>query len=839
MGNLCNLAPLVDLCVLKCIKRNSVFYLMNIYIPPDTDNDDLDTLLSALSLRFLNTSIIIVGDFNTHHQDFNIPATDPRSEVLQSFFYTLNLRQYNSIRNFSNRTLDLVLTNMNCKLTVDREHSPMIPEDVYHPALIISFSLNFTPDAPTFPSNYNRRYNFKKADFHGLYQHFFQTDWFFLENIKTTNEAVDAFYTMFYSILDLYVPICTSSKKKYPTWFTSKVKHTLKLKNYYFRKWKETNAQHYRSEYTRLRAEAKKDINIAYKTYVAHLESNIASDPKAFWQHVQAKKNCSRIPGCMKDGDNEYVDPTDIVNMFSREFAKSFNSDALASPPFTNHQPCLKIGPFSEDSVTTSMKSLKANMVSGDDGIPSFLVKDLSIVLSNPLTIIYNLSLRTNTFPNAWKKIKITPVLKKGDPSIFSNYRPISLLSNFAKIFDQLIYKELYARIHGYLSVYQNGFIGGRSTVTNLLSITQLISTTLDDRGQIDIIYTDFSRAFDTINHRLLLTKLDLFGCCPNLIKFFDSYLSNRTAFVSHNGFNSVPICITSGVPQGSNLGPLLFNIYINDLLISLKSNVLGYADDLKIFNRIDTEDDCDKLSTRLLLIAEWCSNNGLHLNVNKCNVVTYSRRSRPLIYNYAIDSHLLHRTNSVKDLGVIFDSKLSFDEHILNLRKSASKTLGFVIRQSREFSNVEVIVTLYTTYVRSLLEYAALVWYPFYIYQNLWLEKIQKKFLKYLSFRIDKVYPARGADYESLLIRHDFKSLHQRRELQSAVFIWKLVNSRIDCQDLLGKVCFSVPQRHSRSSTTFWTPRVRTNIGLKAPITHLSKSANTLIDDPFIQVNV
>jgi hypothetical protein len=177
-------------------------------------------------------------------------------------------------------------------------------------------------------------------------------------------------------------------------------------------------------------------------------------------------------------------------------------------------------------------------------------------------------------------------------------------------------------------SFFQHGFQARRSTVTNLLSVTHFLQVNLDARKQIDVIYMDFSKAFDHVDHKLLLTKLDSFGFSDNLIQLIASYLSDRALFVQYRGFSSGLFQQLSGVPQGSVLGPLFFVIFSNDMTDLLDVPFQLYADDLKIYNVIETNEDCLKLQRNIDLTRNWARTNNLLLNINKCNVVSYSRRT-------------------------------------------------------------------------------------------------------------------------------------------------------------------------------------------------------------------
>lgn len=315
-----------------------------------------------------------------------------------------------------------------------------------------------------------------------------------------------------------------------------------------------------------------------------------------------------------------------------------------------------------------------------------------------------------------------------------------------------------------------------------------------------DVIYTDFSKAFDSIDHKLLLAKLESFGFCPSLVELMSSYITNRTGFVFYNGYSSNIFAMPSGVPQGSNLGPLLFNIYINDLLVRLNCLNLGYADDLKIYSTVNTPQDCIKMQTNLAIIFQWSKLNKIHLNIEKCSVVSFTRCVNPILYDYTVGSELITRRDSMKDLGILFDSKLTFSEHISTICLSASRLLGFVIRSARNFNNINTITTLYYALVRSKLEYASVVWYPFYTYQQLSIERIQKRFLKYIVFKATGTYPDYDTTYTSLLDLHSFQTLSHRRELYSAKFFSNILSHRLDCASLLSWVNFHFPTRDTRN---------------------------------------
>nr|CAI5854974.1 unnamed protein product [Callosobruchus analis] len=435
----------------------------------------------------------------------------------------------------------------------------------------------------------------------------------------------------------------------------------------------------------------------------------------------------------------------------------------------------------------------------------------------------------SDTFPVAWKVAKVCPVFKTGNKCNIENYRPISLINIFAKVFEIVIYNRLYPSLKSQISDHQHGFVSNRSTLTNLVILTQYISEALDDNCQVDVIYTDFSKAFDRIDHGVLLNKLGNFGLAENTVRFFRSYLSERKQFVAYNGFKSESYLTPSGVPQGSNLGPLLFLLFINDLCQNMNCKTLCFADDLKIYSSITDVQDCLNLQTQLSSIQIWCDRNKLDLNISKCKVVSYTRRKIYHVYNYNINGSALERCSTVKDLGVLYDEKLTFNSHISQKVSEALRSYGFLVRNCRQFYNIRPLKMLYFTYVHTKLEYASLIWSPYYKCHIGEIEKVQRKFMKFLFLRSEGIYPEQGISNLELCERFEIRTLEFRRKLSASVFLFKLLNGIIDCPDILQQININVPSFTSRNYLTFKPSRARTNILVKSPINVMCKCLNSI----------
>nr|CAH7718732.1 unnamed protein product [Callosobruchus chinensis] len=725
---------------------------------------------------------------------------------------------------------------MNC--TVIRENLPMVPEDIpYHPALDITLE-NISTRATIFPQlNDLSMYNFHKANFPGLYEELFLADWSFLDNLTDLNLGTEKFYSFIYNTLDIYVPKYLSHNRKYPPWFTSDIIRNIKRKAKLLRNFKHSGSISFLDEFKRLRSIIKAQLSSAYSNYLARVQASISNDPRCFWSYMHSKNKSSRIPGKLKLDDTIFDKPSTVVN----GFAKFFESVFLATSGSAKHnQEISLLKPYSnlfnvhfnditEDEILAASSRLKNKFTSGPDRIPSFFVRDCINVLVKPLAKLFNLSVSTCTFPDIWKLSKVCPILKSGDPADIKNYRPISILSNFAKLLEIVMYNRIYTAVHRSLSPFQHGFLAQRSTVTNLITFTQKAIDCVDRQGQLDVIYTDFAKDFDRIDHNILLSKLSLFGFHTSALTFIESYLLERKQYVTFNGYKSNEYVAKSGVPQGSNLGPLLFILFIDDIAESVNCDRLLFADDLKIFATVSSREDCDALQQEIQSIEKWCRNNQLFLNPSKCKILSFTRKKRILLYDYRIGDTILARCESNKDLGVIYDTKLTFAQHISQKINEASRFYGFIVRNCRSFSRTDALLILYSSYIRSKLEYACIIWNPIYKCYKESLERIQRKFLKFLAFRLDGFYPPQGISYSYLLSRFHIQSLDTRRSCASIAFLYKLLHNMVDANDILAQLNFYVPPTRTRNVRAFHCDRARTNLFTKSPIFFMCSSYNEI----------
>lgn len=388
---------------------------------------------------------------------------------------------------------------------------------------------------------------------------------------------------------------------------------------------------------------------------------------------------------------------------------------------------------------------------------------------------------------------------------------------------------KLYAAAQPILSEFQHGFVKKRSTVTNLLSYISTLNSSLEKRLQIDSIYIDFSKAFDKVPHELALKKLDRLGFPVWIVQWLRSYLSERTSFVKIGCHKSESFRTTSGVPQGSHLGPLIFIIFVNDLCTYLESCKLMYADDLKLYRIVTSVLDCVALQSDVQRLEEWCSLNGMEVNASKCKIIRFNRTRSDIVFDYKLMDKTLEKVTSIRDLGLIVDNKLRFSEHISATIAKAFVVLGFVRRNAADFEDVYTLKALYCSLVRSILEYVVQVWSPYHAIQANRIELVQKKFLRFALRRLPWNDPLRLPPYEQRCQLISLETLASRRTLSERMFVFDVLSGNLDCPELLQRINFSVPSRSLRRHSALWLPRHRTNFGENNPIDRCCRKFNEI----------
>ena len=393
--------------------------------------------------------------------------------------------------------------------------------------------------------------------------------------------------------------------------------------------------------------------------------------------------------------------------------------------------------------------------------------------------IIFDTSLQLGKIPDAWRLALVTPIYKnKGSKKNAENYRPVSLTSIACRIMESIIRDAFlrYSKANKFISEKQFGFLGGRSTVLQLLKVIDHWTEILDTGGIVDVIYCDFQKAFDTVPHKRLMEVVKYYGASMQILTWIEDFLANRKLEVCVDGCRSDGFEAISGVPQGSVLGPFLFVLYINILVSkSNAKNLFLYADDLKIYREIKCNEDKELLQSDLDTIYDWTQYSLLRLHPGKCVSMRIASKNKREIgkCNYNMDSYQLETVAIEKDLGVIVDNNLSFQTHIEMKVKNANKLVG-LLRRSFTHLDGKMFKQLFISIVRPHLEYCASVWNP-YLKKNIELiENVQRRATK-------QVAGLSHMSYKDRLKSIDLPTLKYRRYRGDMIEVYKIAHDMYD----------------------------------------------------------
>ena len=456
------------------------------------------------------------------------------------------------------------------------------------------------------------------------------------------------------------------------------------------------------------------------KKFYSNLNTKNITDNKLFWRTVKpflADKTPTSSDITLVKDDKIISDEIQVSEEFNIYFNNAVNelgikeseyinnTDGLLDPveiainKFKDH-PSIKIienntftaSRFTFSKITLSdleceINSLNSNKTGTSKNIPTKLLKETSDICSKTLLQIWNEEIVTGQkFPGNLKLADVTPIFKKDDRTSTKNYRPVSILPVVSKIFERIIQKQIISYIDKFISPSMCGFRKDYSTQTALLSLIEKWKLTLDNRGYAGAILMDLSKAFDTINHELLIAKLNAYGFSDSALKLILDYLSDRWQRVKINATFSSWSELLKGVPQGSVLGPLLFNIYLNDLFFILTCEACNFADDTTPFvSNLNLNVVLEKLEENAEICLNWFNNNYMKMNPDKSHLLLSGKKTEQMWVKVGNDNIL--ETNEVKLLGVSIDNELKFDNYIENTCKKAHAKLTALSRMSRFFN--------------------------------------------------------------------------------------------------------------------------------------------------------
>ena len=743
--------------------------------PPDIFMHNLESTLDRCTHANYN-DFLLIGDFNFSKIKWDIRDLNLTGHS-QNFIELTNrygLTQLNTNPSTAHgNILDLILTNFPDKLTKIYASTFSYRSDHF----LLDFAIRTKVDRLTPP---NRTVlNLKRANHDQIYTDILDSR--LAESFNEIDDVNDIWTNWKQRLLNIAnknIPKITVCNSDNPPWMDKALVQQLRRKNHALRRAKSLDTNEAWAKFKLLRNRLKNQISYKHRAYLFNLCESLHDNPKKFWTMLKSQTKSKSSPTKIIFNGYEGNTPTEIAKLLNCFFHSIFTPilPNLIPPPITIQvDPNLTTVILDEPDVIKHLKALNPTKAPGPDLVPTAVLKIHAEALAPSITKLFNTSLTQGKIPTLWKQANIIPIHKKGSPYQASNYRPISLLPTISKVLERCIYDKIIAHIIPKLANQQHGFLRNRSTTTQLLTIFSRINNILDKGKQADLIYFDLSKAFDSVPHKLLIHKLKGFGINGTLLAWITDYLTNRVQRVLIDGTHSEWLPVTSGVPQGSILGPLLFLLYINDLPDALSPDTICaiFADDTKIFRPITHKNDSIALQRDINNLHQWSKAWGLTFNSTKCTVLSVKRKYNVKIYQYTMNNLPLPRVDNMNDLGININNHIKWNQHVNTITNKANQRLWLIKRTLGFRTPIQAKLTAYQVMVRSILEYCTPLWNPCTKENLTRLELVQKKATNYILNNAPYDSPDH-LNYKQRLIACNLLPTSYRREFYDISFFIK-----------------------------------------------------------------
>lgn len=797
------------------LKLNGIFYdVHGVYRPPSYDFNSFHTMLEAwLAEASPSRPLLIFGDINIPMNLVNNNVVVKYKNLLEC--YGCLCTNTHVTRPLSNNILDHVV----CKL----DNASSIQNDTIYSAvsdhLPVLTSLSLSAEV-------NRVELSQNIIDHGKVNVNFS-------NYINSIGRIDDVNTCLENIIENYNKIlqdCTTVRKKSVNikgtqcpWMSLNLWQLIKLKNKYLKKFKRNPTDQYiKSMLDHLSKKVEKTKRSCKRAYYENILNNTTHSK--LWKHINILfgRNSKPKQSFLVVNERHIMDDREKCELFNDFFSNIGGSLASQIPHSERKNPISNVNrvresiylrPSTPNEIACVISALKTNKAPGPDNIPTNVVKTNALAFSRILNNCFNKMVETGIYPDCLKLAKVTPIFKSGDPSLLDNYRPISTLSVFNKVFEKLLANRLidFFERNQVLYAYQYGFRQACSTATAITELVDFVLQEIDSKKIVGALFIDLKKAFDTLNHDILLKKLYAYGIRGIVFDLFKNYLTNRRQYVCLNGYKSAIGEVNNGVPQGSNIGPLLFLVYINDLgNLPLKGVPRLFADDTALFYPSNNPQTViDHMNSDLQKLKSYFSNNLLSLNIKKTKYMIFrsSRKILPEHLDPKLDGDSIEKVDSFKYLGIFLDSKFSWEVQISHIERKISSLCG-ILSRVQGFVPRHVSMKFYYAHIHSLLQYIITVWGRACKSRLMRLQVLQNRCLK-IIFRLPHLYPTFDL-YANL--SHNILPLLGLCELQTLHMVHKIRhNSRTHSNIVLN----TIPQtRTTRQAGNLALIRAASNQG-------------------------
>ena len=526
-------------------------------------------------------------------------------------------------------------------------------------------------------------------------------------------------------------------------------------------------------------------LNNFYKEYFATYKTDLHRVWKGINEIINTKSNTNSSPNLIIHNKKEINNPENIAGIFNNFYgniAKETKNEIPKSKKnfteFLKHpnRNSIFFTPTTPIEIYKLIQNMDDTKASGPNSISTRVLKIIAPSASDILSNIINECLDIGSYPPCLKKASIKPLHKKGSRLDVGNYRPISLLSNINKIFEKLLLSRIINFFNQNKILYEKqfGFRKGHNTKHAITALTELIRESLDNNGFAAGIFIDLKKAFDTVEHSILIHKLRHYGIRGKALDTLRSYLSNRSHCVEIQDVKSDYVIVEHGVPQGSVLGPLLFIIYINDLHNCIEnSETIHFADDTSLLCReTSLKKLTKKINRDLSLIVDWLRANKISLNTSKTELVLFKNPTKQITkhLNFRLSGQKIHRSSSVKYLGILIDENLSWEHHLRSLSSKLARAVGF-LSKLRHCLNYKTLLSVYYALFDSHINYCIQCLGHVNITSLEKIEKLQNKAMRIIHFKTqrDSVKP--------LYIRSRILPIRKQLQMINCLFAFDFIN--------------------------------------------------------------
>ena len=778
--------------------RGHDILICGMYRPPDAINWNLihESVDRAKSTHIQD--IIIIGDLN------NDLLVTNRCKHLQELMNTYNLKQLidepTHFTELSSTLIDVILVNKTSNILASDVCDPFIPNLIrFHCpiAVILKF---LKPKRKC----YTRKiWKYDQGDYTKYRQLLSMQSWddILLGDVDTVANKI-ASTVMDAASKSIPNKNVTIRPKDTP-WLHNEIRNLIRRRKRIHRRAKLLNTIEAWAKFRKIRNKIVGKIRSAKSDYEnrisAALQTN-TTDIKTWWklskQVLNLEKGNEPIPDLKHDNTiiESDQEKAEIFNEFF--ITQSRINDANKMPPNLPEPTYDRLRQIniSATDVCDILKSLNVSKASGPDLVSPRLLKEGANQLCTPLSTFFNRLLISGQYPKAWKYADVTPVYKKGDKQIPNNYRPISLLSVVGKTMERSVHKYVYnyCAQHRVFTPFQSGFIQGDSTTYQLINLYDTFCEAVDNGKEVRVVFLDISKAFDRVWHRGLLHKLHSIGISGHLLKWFENYLSDRVQRVVINGKASSYLKIPAGVPQGSILGPLLFLIYINDIVLELDCCIRLFADDTSLYIVVENPNtSAILLNSSISTIHSWAEDWLVDFSAPKTDAMVITRkRIKPNHPPLIMDNVVITEVDRHRHLGITFSSDLNWQNHITEIKTKAWQRLN-ILRAFKFKFDRRSLERMYVSFIRPTLEYSGAVWDNCNDQDKKLLENIQIEAMRIVTgatklCSISKLYQDTG-----------WETLEARRRKQKLIIFFKMIHGL--CPDYLNELVPETVQNRAR----------------------------------------